>query len=111
MATIPGAESAYVDRSKVADYLLSMTHPDGRSKAEFLSRFGFTVEICDVLIAALLEIARRDDIVEIVESNFGKRYVVDGWLQLPDGTRPMIRTVWIIETGQLAPRFVTAYPP
>lgn len=57
-----------------------MTHPDERSKAELLSRFGFTVKRSDVLIVALLEIARRDDIVEIVGSSFGKRYVVDGWL-------------------------------
>ena len=75
MATIPGAENAFVGRSKLTDYLLSRSHPDGRSKAEFLSRFGLTVEGSVVPIAALLEIAPGDDIVETVESRFGKRRI------------------------------------
>jgi len=35
------AEYAFVDQSKIVDYLLSMTHPDGQAKARFFVSFGF----------------------------------------------------------------------
>jgi hypothetical protein len=28
----------------------------------------------------------------------------------PSGRRPRVRTIWLVETGELAPRFITAYP-
>ncbi len=110
MAMMPGRENAYVDRSKVADYLLATTHPDGRSKAEFFQRFGFSIESDDVFITALVDIARDSEVVEVVESAFGTRYVIDGLLQAPNGRRPAVRTVWIVEAARPAPRLVTAYP-
>jgi hypothetical protein len=36
--------------------------------------------------------------------------VVDGSLQSPSGEVLNVRTIWIVETGKRAPRFVTAYP-
>ena len=108
--TIPGIENATVEMSKVTDYLLPTTHPDGRSKAEFFMRFGFTSQNKDALIAALLKIARDNEVAEVVESAFGTRYVIDGPLQSPDGRAPAVRTVWIIEAKRPAPRLVTAYP-
>ena len=39
---LPHVSSATVDRAKVVDYLLSETHPAGRSKARFFRAFGFT---------------------------------------------------------------------
>jgi hypothetical protein len=38
---LPLAENAFVDQSKIVDYLLSMTHPDGQAKARFFIAFGF----------------------------------------------------------------------
>jgi hypothetical protein len=38
------------------------------------------------------------------------RYIIDGILITPDGRNPMVRSVWFIETGEITPRFVTAYP-
>src|SRR5260370_135705 len=40
----------------------------------------------------------------------GPRYEVEGELAAPDGRRPRIRTVWQIDTGQIVPRLITAYP-
>jgi hypothetical protein len=37
---LPNAAAAIVARSKVVDYLLSETHPDGRGKARFFSDRG-----------------------------------------------------------------------
>src|ERR1035441_9904059 len=31
-------------------------------------------------------------------------------LETPISRRPGLRTVWLVETGKLAPRFITAYP-
>ena len=38
---LPYAAKARVERKKIVEYLLSFSHPDGSSKAEFFSRFGF----------------------------------------------------------------------
>ena len=37
---LPYAEHVRVDREKVTDYLLSPSHPDGASKANFFTRYG-----------------------------------------------------------------------
>jgi hypothetical protein len=42
---LPKGDGAYVDRTKIIDYLLSLSHPDGRSKAEFFRRFGFKTDV------------------------------------------------------------------
>lgn len=44
------------------------------------------------------------------ETPFGTRYVIEGPLIAPNGRELQIRTVWFIEEGSRAPRFVTAYP-
>jgi hypothetical protein len=41
---LKGIERASVRRRKVVDYLLSLTHPEGRGKAAFFRRFGFHPE-------------------------------------------------------------------
>jgi len=38
------------------------------------------------------------------------RGLIEGVLEAPSGASPRIRTVWILETGETNPRFVTAYP-
>jgi hypothetical protein len=37
-------------------------------------------------------------------------YTIEGVLETPDGRNPYVRTVWTVEIGSDAPRFVTAYP-
>ena len=44
------------------------------------------------------------------ETGLGPRYEVEGELLAPDGRRPRVRTVWQVDTGQIAPRLITAYP-
>jgi hypothetical protein len=40
----------------------------------------------------------------------GCTYLVEGRITTPPGRRPRVRTVWLVEAGELAPRFITAYP-
>lgn len=49
----PERDRAYVDQTKITDYLLSRSHPDGRTKAEFFMRFGFAIEKWQELAEAL----------------------------------------------------------
>ena len=91
-------------------YLLSISHPRGRSKAIFFMRFGFSASQPDVLARALVDHARRSDSAGSMETAFGVHYIVEGALRTPDARNPLIRAIWVIKANEAAPRFVTATP-
>ena len=107
---LPNVQSATVPERKITHYLLNPAHPAGGSKAGFFLRFGFTVAHWQELAEALLRLARENEVVESQPTPHGVRYVVDGPLTAPDGTRLNVRTAWYIHPGSDAPRFVTAHP-
>jgi hypothetical protein len=49
------ARDAIISSDKLRDYLLSMTHPDGRGKAEYLGRLGYSQDAFHQLDADLRE--------------------------------------------------------
>lgn len=98
-----------VPESKIVDYLLSETHPQGRSKAVFFRRIGFRRDDPDQLRRAVLDLGAKTD---MTESPFalGTKYVGIGELVAPNGDRARVTSVWVIhETGR-PPLFVTAFP-
>ena len=107
---LPDGDRARVDQTKITEYLLSQSHPDGRTKAEFFMRFGFTIEKWQELAEALRAVGTANPVVAVVESPHGVRYTVDGPMQAPDGRTPWVRTVWIVEPGDPGPRLITAHP-
>lgn len=107
---LPDREGAYVPRVKIRDYLLSETHPIGKSKAKFFRSLGFNEANDDLLKQELLRIVRMEDVKEAVSSEHGVKYIIDGTIQAPAGERVSVRTIWIVDKGQIHPRFVTAYP-
>ena len=107
---LPNRENAYIPPSKLREYLLSQTHPIGRSRASFLKAVGFDETNVDVLEQTLIAIAQSEDVKEATSSPHGMKYVIDGMIQTPAGNVVEVRTVWIIDRGQDSPRFVTAYP-
>ena len=107
---LPNLENAIVKREKVVDYLLSMTHRDGRGKAKFFFGFGFVLEQWQVLAEALKAHAAANDVSESVTSPFGMRYIINGELEAPDGRKPRVRAVWFVEDGDDVPTLVTAFP-
>lgn len=107
---LPNRAGAVVPESKVTGYLLSLTHADGRAKAIFFEQFGFSAADWKQFAAALKDHALQYPVVDVEESPFGKRYVIEGRLVTPDGRRPLIRSVWFIEHREEIPRLVTAYP-
>jgi hypothetical protein len=106
---IPNAENVVVERAKIVDYLLSDTHTDGRHKAAFFRRFGFDPQRWQQLADALQAHARQHEARE-EPSPFGRRFVIEGIIQAPDGRMPLVRSIWFIQTDETNPRFVTAYP-
>ena len=80
------------------------------SKAGFFLRFGFSREQWSLLADALRQHARANAVANSVADADGTTYLVEGPLQTPSGRRPSLRTVWLVETGKLAPHFITAYP-
>jgi hypothetical protein len=106
------AHLAIVDRTKVLDYLLNEAHPDNGGKARFFGWLGYSREDPERLIQALRDVAEHGDVASSAESVHGEKYVVDGRLSghTQESRHGSIRTVWIIERGEDAPRLVTAYP-
>ena len=107
---LPDRDRAHVDRSKITEYLLSLSHPDGHTKAAFFMRFGFRVERWEELAGALRLVGTSNPGVASAQSSHGVRYTVDGLLQAPDGRTPRVRTVWIVVPGSGGPRLITAHP-
>jgi hypothetical protein len=107
---LPNHQRAVAPREKVVDYLLSTTHRDGRHKAAFFNGFGFDVNNWQDLADALVRHANDHEVAKVEASPFGTRYVVEGIMAMADGRDAVVRTIWFIDTGTDAPRFVTAYP-
>jgi hypothetical protein len=107
---LPNAEQAVVPSRKITHYLLSTAHRDGQHKAEFFSRFGFKLEVWEELASALLDHARKYEVVEIVPTPFGQNFVIEGALPAPDGRSPDVRVVWFIAKNGETATLATAYP-
>jgi hypothetical protein len=107
---LPGAESADVPLEKLVGYLLSLAHPVGRSKAVFFRGLGYDEDDVELLAAGLKQIAADNEVAEVETTEFGIKYAVEGPLVTPSGVTTSLRTVWIVRSGEEAPRFVTAYP-
>lgn len=107
---LPNREQAYIQPQKLTGYLLSETHEVGRFKAKLLRAFGFSEENVAMLEQELLQIAHTQEVQETIATPHGIKYVIDGIIQTPPGRPLQLRTVWIIDTGQTEPRFVTARP-
>lgn len=107
---LPNAELAVVTEQKVAHYLLNPAHPDNGGKAEFFGKLGFRRAAWETLAKALRALARTAVVTSHAESPHGTKYVMIGRIESPDGKAAMVRTIWIVDSGQTAARLVTAYP-
>jgi hypothetical protein len=106
---LPFATEASVGQDKLVNYLLSMQHPHGRSKATFFQRLGFPLQEPGALRDALLDLAVTTDMTEI-EFEYGLKYIGTGNIVSPTGRKADVTTVWILRNGEPPPWLVTAFP-
>jgi hypothetical protein len=107
---LPNAKNAVVEIEKLRDYCLSALHPEGRHKARvFLAALGISASDADKLREILLSAAATgDDCSNVVSDEYGRRYSLDIHAVL--GSRvAIIRSAWIIKTGEDFPRLVSCY--
>jgi len=107
---LPNANKALVEREKITDYLLNPAHRFGASKARFFTHFGFQVEEWEQLAQALRQHGQTHEVTKTRQTGFGPRYEVEGRLSCPNGRSPLMRSVWQLDEGAVAPRLLTAYP-
>lgn len=107
---LPNAANAGVPDRKLTSYLLDHAHPQNKGKAAFYEIVGFTKENSDDLRTALLSHVVDNEVAKFIDTDFGIRYVVEGWMRCPNGKQYPIRSVWFIANGEEIPKLVTAYP-
>lgn len=106
---LPGADEAQVPEPKLTEYLLSLEHPAGRTKAAYFISRGFRPGAPGLLRSALIAVARAGQVRGMTETPWGTKYYVEGSVEAPDGNRMRLATVWMV-AGEGAPLLVTAYP-
>jgi hypothetical protein len=107
---LPNSETAYVPIEKLTQYLLSPLHSVGKHKTRVLRSVGFDETNIALLENELLRLAKNENVLQMIETNYGMKYVLDGTISTPKGTTLNLKTIWIIEHGKTSPRFVTLYP-
>ena len=107
---LPNVASASIPEKKLSGYALNSEHPIGRNKARvFKAALGFT----DADAASL----ERQIILKLPfypasigkKDQYGQRYTVDMPITGKNGQTRIIRTGWIIKTGESSPTLTTAY--
>ncbi|MGH2372448.1 MAG: DUF6883 domain-containing protein [Gemmatimonadales bacterium] len=107
---LPAAERAFIDPTKIRDYLLSAEHPIGRFKAAVFRAAGYSRDDWKQLQKDLLVLAQAGEVSRGGTTRFGSKYLVRGRLGGAADRSVRVISVWIVRTAEDFPRFVTAYP-
>jgi hypothetical protein len=106
---LPNPDRAFVSQAKLRDYLLNADHPRGRHKARvFAAALGAGRDDAEWLQSLLIQAAHLDTAVPTEQDTYGQRYVLD--FDVATRTGPsVVRSLWIVRTGEDYPRLVTCY--
>lgn len=107
---LPNADRAQIDPDKLRGYLLSSTHPIGRFKARFFNALGFSADTWQELEQAFRIQHLTQDAQPADTAKQGQKYTIRAILIGPNGRAASVVSVWFLEMGGSAPRFITAYP-
>ncbi len=103
-------ESAVIEPIKLRDYLLSMDHPQGRSKAVFLAVLGYERENWGQLATDIRTQILPLEARHTADSPWGSKYEILGLLKGPNGREAWVQTVWMVPHGKTGARLVTLVP-
>lgn len=106
---LPNGDAAIIDIVKLRDYCLSPDHPRGRHKARvFKAVLDISTQDAELVRDALIIAAREQDTLQGSSDEFGTRYRLD--FDFAHGDRSaVIRSSWIVRSGETIPRFVTCF--
>lgn len=106
---LPHGDRAVLDIRKVRDYCLSPAHPRGRHKAQvFRGALDVGRGDAEWLRDVLLETARDGDASRLATDAWGSHWRIDVTIRR-HGKSAVVRTIWIVRTGENVPRFVTCW--
>lgn len=109
MASLPNGHQAILDLRKIEDYCLNPTHPRGKHKARVF-RDSLDIDRNDAgwLREVLLAAAGEREATELASDPLGRRWRID--VPVARHSREIVvRTIWIVRTGEETPRFVTCW--
>lgn len=106
---LPCGDEAILDIRKIESYCLSPSHPRGRHKAKVF-REALDLQRSDAawLRDVLLETARSGEASQVAEDAWGTQWRIDVTVRRQEKSA-MVRTIWIVRTGERLPRFVTCW--
>ena len=106
---LPNGDRAIVDIRKLADYCLNPSHPRGRHKARvFRQAGGLQQDDAAWLRDALLEAAPAGEAVAVATDPWGTHWRLDVTIRRHRKSA-VVRTIWIVRTGEDLPRLVTCW--
>jgi hypothetical protein len=106
---LPNGGKAIIDTRKLIEYSLSDDHEDGKHKAAvFRAVLGLRVEHAALLVDALRKAAANMNADSGKQDKYGQRYTLDFSFNRPAGSA-VIRSAWIVRTGEDVPRLITCY--
>jgi hypothetical protein len=106
---LPDWNEAALNIRKIEDYCLSPSHPRGRHKARVF-REALDLQRSDAgwLREVLLEAARSGEASQVAADAWGTHWRLDASVRR-QGKSVVVRTIWIVRTGEIAPTFVTCW--
>jgi hypothetical protein len=107
---IPNAERAVIAPEKLRDYLLNLAHRRGGAKARLLIHCGYRTDAWQVLEADLRRQHLAADFSVAKENSYGRQFEIRAPLTTPTGRTVIFESIWQIDHGSAAPRFITMYP-
>lgn len=107
---LPHAKNVVIAQEKLVNYILSEAHPTGKFKAKIFRKIGFDKSKVNAFKKELKQIVVSEEIVEEIASEYGTKYIIDGQIKGFKEKTIKVRTIWIIERGEIKPRFITLYP-
>ena len=104
------SEKTNIDPRKLRDYLLNPAHPEGATKAKYLSEMGYNQENYHILEVDLRNQHLICDAKPGNISIYGIKYEIVAPLVGPNGKKRVIRSVWMIRKGDAFARLITLIP-